>query len=228
MPVKHPCSKCRKACKHNPKVGEESICCDKCERWVHFLCTGLTNEDIECYQNNGIQFICERCKNTCLICKKYCRWNQKIITCCNCNQNVHEKCRDPHFGILLSNPGDDSPNFYCDSCSPPSGADETLTPSLPNLDNSSSTSSDTEFSDAHSSDFEWESVNESDDELRGLNFASLPVQSGIASVNRATKLTPRIGIRTVKYKYPCNICHGPCKENVQDSIQCTWCDEWIH
>ena len=42
------------------------------------------------------------------------------------------------------------------------------------------------------------------------------------------KSMPRIAVRSISYKYPCNICHGPCKENVQDSIQCTWCDEWVH
>ena len=71
----------------------------------------------------------------------------------------------------------DSSIFYCDSCPPTSDADETLTPVLPNVNTSSFISSDNEFSDAHSSDFDWESVTESDDELRGLNFASLPAQS---------------------------------------------------
>ena len=177
MHVKFPCTKCQKACKNDPKVGEESIQCDKCGRWVHFVCTGLTNEDIEGYQNNDNQFTCERCKNTCLICKKYCKSNQKRITCCNCNQNFHEKCRGPNFDLVQTNPAVNSSLFYCDSCSPTPVADEILTPILPDLHNSSIISSDIEFSDAHSSDFDWESATESDDELRGLNFASLPVQS---------------------------------------------------
>ena len=113
MPVQHPCAKCRKACKHNPEVGEESICCDECERWVHFTCTGLNDDEIEYYLNPSKQFICERCKNTCLICKKYCKSNQKRITCCNCNHVVHEKCRGPSFGIFLTDPVIDSLIFYC-------------------------------------------------------------------------------------------------------------------
>ena len=124
-------------------------------------------------------------------------------------------------------PVNDSSIFYCDSCLPTPEADETLTPILPNPDNSSFHTSDLEFSDAHSSDFDWES--ESDDELRGQNFASLPAQS-VSSFNTRVEKShlPRIGLRTINYKYPCNVCHGPCKENVHDSIQCTWCDEWIH
>ena len=65
-----------------------------------------------------------------------------------------------------------------------------LTSILSNLDNSYIISSDIEFSDAHSSDFDWESVSEPDDDLRGLNFASLPIQSSINSVMRAKKATP--------------------------------------
>ena len=35
-------------------------------------------------------------------------------------------------------------------------------------------------------------------------------------------------VRTIHYKYQCGVCYGPCRENVQDSIQCTLCDEWVH
>ena len=149
MPVRFPCTKCQKACKKDPKEGDESICCDKCEKWVHFTCTGLNNEEIECYQNTDEQFICERCRNTCLVCKKYCKSNHKRITCVNCNHIVHEKCRGPDFCLFVTDPVVDFPIFYCNSCSPTFDADETLTPNLDNLENSSTFSSDIDFSDAH-------------------------------------------------------------------------------
>ena len=69
MPVNFPCTKCRKACKKNVKRGEESICCDECENWVHFDCTNLSNEDLEFFKLPDKKFTCDRCLKTCLKCK---------------------------------------------------------------------------------------------------------------------------------------------------------------
>ena len=88
-------------------------------------------------------------------------------------------------------------------------------------------SSDDEISDAHSSDFAYESDSESDTDLRGLDFSSLPVQTNTCKTFKHSNHHP-INVRTINYKYPCGVCHGPCRENTQDSIQCSLCDEWVH
>ena len=66
-----------------------------------------------------------------------------------------------------------------------------------------------------------------------MDFSSLPTQfrkniKNKASSSSNTTKNSYINYRTIKYKYTCNICQGVCRENVQDSIQCTWCDEWVH
>ena len=79
---------------------------------------------------------------------------------------------------------------------------------------------------AHESDFEY--VTDSDDDNRGLNFDSLPIKNAVpinCGKNRNSQLIPA---RTINYKYPCVICHKPCKKNIHDSISCFYCDEWVH
>ena len=46
MPVKFPCSNCKKACKECKEEGQESICCDRCLNWVHFRCTNESRETL--------------------------------------------------------------------------------------------------------------------------------------------------------------------------------------
>ena len=74
-----------------------------------------------------------------------------------------------------------------------------------------SEASDDEFSDAHSSDFTLESDDGSDSELRGLDFNSLPTQFRVNVKNKVsrssnTSKSSYNNYRTIKYKYPCNIC----------------------
>ena len=115
MPVNYPCSKCKKACKEDVEEGEESICCDKCDKWVHYTCTNLTGEELELYQAPDMLYHCERCLNTCLICNRYCRKNQKSTRCCACNNLIHSKCRDSSFGRFFNDSG--SPDmFFCSPC----------------------------------------------------------------------------------------------------------------
>ena len=183
-------------------------------------------------------------KYPCFECKKPVKCNQRGIQCNDCENWVHFKCTnlsEDQYHFLEINT--DEP-FYCLKCKPrPLYSDEifkssTLPSYAPNHnrcddfplhDDTSIISSDLEISEAHSSDFDIESVDESDSELRGLNFASLPVQNSNSTKIRVIKSKSSLKrLQTVNYKYPCNICLGPCKENSQDSIQCTLCDEWIH
>ena len=46
--------------------------------------------------------------------------------------------------------------------------------------------------------------------------------------NTKNTYSNRISTQVCNYKYPCVICHRPCKENVQNSIACSICDCWTH
>ena len=96
--------------------------------------------------------------------------------------------------------------------------------------NNSSLNSSVDFSDAHASDFDLVSTDESDNDSRGLNFASLPSQFNQRKLSCKYSKKPVLNtnIRSIRYKYQCGVCYGPCRENIQDSIQCTLCDEWVH
>ena len=85
---------------------------------------------------------------------------------------------------------------------------------------------DTNYS-LHSSDFEY--VDDSDPDDRGLDFKSLPTcNTMISNRQQAPNHSKYISIHARNFKYPCTICLGPCKENIQDSICCSICDEWTH
>ena len=248
MPVNFPCTKCRKACKKNVREGEESICCDKCNKWVHFRCTDLTNDELNRLISSENPYTCGRCLKTCLKCKKYCRVNQKVHVCKTCMQQIHENCLTNEYGGFLNDPDSGTSNFFCFNCSPilanslPDSVNPTTSYPIENIElisnpvslNDSSidtasmlASSDDEISDAHSSDFAYESDSESDTDLRGLDFSSLPVQTTTCKTFKHSN-HHLINVRTINYKYPCGVCYGPCRENTQDSIQCSLCDEWVH
>ena len=120
--------------------------------------------------------------------------------------------------------------FYCLVCKPRSIFADVIFDNTTLCINNDSTNTISNSS-ACSSDFEW--VDDSDSESsRGLNFDSLPVHNNMNSLKNNTKTyitKPRgISLHTRSYKYPCVICLGPCRENCQDSICCTLCDEWTH
>ena len=91
---------------------------------------------------------------------------------------------------------------------------------------------DYEYSDASSSDFTFEYDDDSDSDSRGLDFDSLPVSNarpnGKNNKIKIYDMHKQFSVLTVNYKYPCVVCHGPCRNNTQDSISCSVCDEWTH
>ena len=151
------------------------------------------------------------------------------MQCNACLLWIHFKCTDlieTQYDFLEQN---ESVPFYCLLCKPrPLYADlifeNTLFCSDRRLDDSSLSY---DYSSAHSSDFEYIDT-ESDSESRGLNFESLPKNNTSNTKKRNNYNTKHIPIKTRNYKYPCLICHSPCKDKVQDSISCTLCDEWVH
>ena len=201
MPTKFPCIKCSKPVKSNQKA----IFCEICKLWVHFKCTSLSKAHYDFLATNvGIPFNCQKCRPLLFV--------------------ADEILNAPLSNVNNSTCNDDSSTAI--DLHQQSSAQITVShSSISRVDSEPvSDKSDDEFSDAHSSDFTFESDEESDSELRGLNFNSLSTQNKASSSSR-TRRPCNVNFQTIKYKYQCNICMGCCKENVQDSIQCTWCDE---
>ena len=171
-------------------------------------------------------------KYPCLNCNKPVKNNQKGLECNTCKKWIHKKCTDLtdlEYNFLEEN---ENLPFYCLPCHPrPHYADvicENLNIDTNNLNNSAVSTLD--LSSANSSDFVYVDESDSDLESRGLNFESLPARCTNTLTNtKKNKSPPKFTfVRTVSYKYPCLVCLTPCKENIQDSICCTLCDEWVH
>ena len=171
-------------------------------------------------------------KYPCIECKGPVKTNQKGIECNACNIWVHLNCTDltkSEYDFLEKN---ESLPFYCRICKERPLYSDTI---FENTDISSdlgttsvnNDSASSEFSSAHSSDFEYVTDSDQENETRGLNFYALPVQNAVPA-NVEKNSTRNIPVRVLNYKYPCLICHKPCKEKVHDSISCTLCDEWVH
>ena len=47
-------------CKGDANFGQ-TICCDKCDQWFHFVCVGVTEES-DCVTNENASFFCKKCK----------------------------------------------------------------------------------------------------------------------------------------------------------------------
>ena len=205
MPVKFPCSNCKKACKECKEEGQESICCDRCLNWVHFRCT---NESRETLINPDFVFTCDRCYRTCPACDKLCRKNQKSILCNTCKFQHHEKC-------ILASFAAQQTLFNCQTCISSSAEtshieinqNTSISTELNNIETSLDTMS------INSSDFEFESDNE-DYDYRGLNFDALPFGGNLTTTKRGNLnlFNNNFPTRTRVYKYPCLVCHSVCSK----------------
>ena len=149
-----------------------------------------------------------------------------------CHKWVHLKCTDlstEQFDFLRQNV---ESVFYCLHCKPRNSYadlifDQIQDPSYNAEDpHNSTTDTITSFSSAHDSDFEWVTDSDPENDLRGLNFDSLPVQNTVPN-NIALGKNKIIPARLIHRKYPCIKCFDSCRKN-QNCIQCNICDEWIH
>ena len=202
-----PCVSCSRPVKSNQKGFQ----CNSCHKWVHFKCMDLTISQYNFLaKNEDLPFYCLECKPR----PRYADtlFENTIITATTTpSSSMNSGIRNTTF--IESTPtalshNDNSFNTY-----------------------NSSLDSSVDFSDAHSSDFDIVSTDESDNDLRGLNFASLPTQFYQRKLNlNHTKQSSTLNTKlpSIRYKYQCGVCCGPCRENVQDSIQCTLCDDWVH
>ena len=207
MPIKFPCIQCRKPVKSNQKA----IFCEICKLWMHFKCSNLTKAHYDFLATNvDIPFNCQKCR--------------PLLSVADGILNTPSLTVDSiSNAVTSSNTINTYQQLPADSSVPHSNIHNSEIPS---------DASDVDFSDAHSSDFTLELEDDYDCELRGLNFNNLPPQFHKNIKNKASNVNTSkfsyINYRTIKYKYTCSICQGACRENVQDSIQCTWCDEWVH
>ena len=177
-------------------------------------------------------------KYPCIQCKtKPVTKNQDGIECNICKKWVHLKCTDltrDQFDTLVLNA--DSLPFFCLICKPRAlyadiifdndNTSSELSNSL-TVSPDNTYDSECEFSPAHDSDFEY--VDDSDSDDRGLDFDSLPSRNNLAKQHaNIPSMHKHISMKIQNFKYPCVICHRPCKENVQNSIACSICDCWTH
>ena len=165
------------------------------------------------------------------VCSRPVKTNQKGLECTSCIKWVHFKCTDLTEDQYTQLEENINVPFYCLECNPQplysdSIPENSSSTNLENSLNESTTSFD--CSSAHSSDFEY--VEDSDSDSRGLNFTCLPVKNNVPSNSnkRTSSKSMYDSVQIRNYKYPCLICYSPCKANVQDSICCTLCDEWVH
>ena len=81
------------SCKVEVKNNDDSICCDKCNKWVHCDCSKLSQSAFSIYcQESSFEWICEACTNDfCYKCKVIFRYG-KSICCDHCYRWFHLKC----------------------------------------------------------------------------------------------------------------------------------------
>ena len=201
---KYPCINCSKPVKTNQK----GIECSLCFKWVHLKCTDLTKDQYEYLEaNENTPFYCLGCE-------------PRILYADVIFENTTLPTSSPPFPDI---------NTSLNSLADPSSPFININDSTSSLDLSPANDSYNDCSSANSSDFIYVDESDSDSESRGLNFESLPVRPNTLSNNKKKAPIPRFSFtHTINYKYPCSVCFGPCKENIQDSICCTLCDEWVH
>ena len=206
----YPCAVCGNCVKEGPK----SICCDKCNLWVHFKCANISLSRfkyLSLTENRDVPFYCAKCR--------------PIINSSPQHSSNNDSTSEVH----------PNPSQQHSSINPTLINTTNITSKKPTLEADAETnllnSSTSDFSSCHSSDFEFES--DSDDlESRGLNFNAVPSCSKNNHIPKqkaySTITKSNLSIKTRKYKYPCIVCSSPCLENRQNSICCTICDNWVH
>ena len=202
---KYPCVPCKK-----PVIKTQlGLQCDTCDKWVHFKCTDLNIEQYNTLSETDLPFYC-------LVCSPRQHYADNIFDTTSQNSTLPNVLHTSHNDMAVDINTLSSSEINTD--------DRT-----DYLSDISLNSASTEFSEAHSSDFEFVSTDESDtdSDLRGLDFDSLPVQIVRSKNSILPKPITRIAPQPKNYKFPCIVCSSPCKTS-QDSIQCTWCDDWVH
>ena len=61
-----PCAICNKECidvtvAKDATLEEDSILCEKCQKWFHFICVGITGNENFLKEGNDMDYICSQC-----------------------------------------------------------------------------------------------------------------------------------------------------------------------
>ena len=117
------CSMCQKDFE---PPNTDSIYCDKCERWMHLNCCGISEHEFSFYVNNEDAFYCVDCVNKlglntigsddfCKFCFKKFSCLDDCLFCEGCFKWIHLKCTTisvKRFEKMCKN---DLP-FFCKTC----------------------------------------------------------------------------------------------------------------
>ena len=83
------CKKCLRIVGNNSK----SICCDSCNKWLHFKCSKLTQKEFDFHSKNELEFWrCDYCTPQICKCQLIVKKSQNYLSCKNCNTQIHLKC----------------------------------------------------------------------------------------------------------------------------------------
>ena len=71
MSREFPCAICNKECigvtvAKDATLEEDSILCEKCHKWFHFICVGIAGNENFLKEGNDIDYICSQCDTQCL------------------------------------------------------------------------------------------------------------------------------------------------------------------
>ena len=62
-----PCGICGNACIEiesikDPQFEDQSISCDKCDKWFHFICVNITGNEANVQSGSGLPYFCPTCQ----------------------------------------------------------------------------------------------------------------------------------------------------------------------
>ena len=110
------CKKCRKTVGNNSK----SICCDSCNKWIHYKCTSLTQNEFDFHTKNELEFWrCDFCIPRICKCGLVAKHNQNKLCCKICNTWTHLKCSGLNkndFNEQMLKKKKKKDDWYCRSC----------------------------------------------------------------------------------------------------------------
>ena len=115
-------SKCLK-CQKFVYPQQNSICCDKCNKWLHLKCSILTKSEFELFcdpKNSNLCFFCHYCQNfPCGKCNLPVYEHHNSILCeGGCDKWFHLKCTNVSLKkyVQFNKTPEDSPAWFCNSC----------------------------------------------------------------------------------------------------------------